>query len=630
VLIASGMAPSSQVRSPGSLAGPPGPGCGRTLKPMSDGPLLVYGPASPTYDFGPAHPLTPRRFGPGIDLLRSLGAIPGLAPVPAADSELRWVHSARYIDVVRRLSIDPFGPPEAGLGQGGDDPPFPGMHEAAAAVAGGSIAAVDAILAGAVEHAFHPGGGLHHALPARASGFCIYNDPALAIARARQAGRRVLYLDFDVHHGDGVQAIHATDPGVMTVSFHESGRHLFPGTGRVDELGEGGAAGTIVNVPFEPPAGDVAWLAAVRTLVPLLAAAFGPDLIVSQHGADSHAWDPLAHLRVTTTAMAAAARLTDDAAHRHAGGAWLATGGGGYDAYRVVPRSWSLVWLAGAHRDPPPMTPIEWRDRWAGEAARYGRSPLPERYLDAPNAGLEFDADQARADARSLETAALVRILTVPLLLRAAVDAGWWAPGDDSPATTADRAGSVSASGTPTVSGPLDGAHLERLTLAARVIAPADPRAGLRLLVSAARSGALVVGALDGSELVGVAVALPAAAPSRPGGPAAPARGFESTDLAPAGDVDLRPPHRLLAVGVAPAHRGRGVGRSLLATLTELLEGPIVAEAGAAERDAIEPLPYPTRMAVARSLLVGAGFTIGPLSGEIARADPAAIVGRRP
>ena len=278
--------------------------------------LLVYGPRSTSYDFGPGHPLTPRRFGPGIDLLRAVGAQPGLAPEPATDDQLRWCHGARYLEIVKRFSEQPFGGGAAGIGEGGDDPPFPGMHEAAAAVAGGSIGAMEAILGGDVEHAFHPGGGLHHAMPERASGFCIYDDPALAIARARRDGLRVLYVDLDVHHGDGVQAIHWSDPGVLTLSFHETGRYLFPGTGGLGELGEGVAAGTAVNVPLEPGTGEGPWLAAVRTLLPELAAAFGPDVIVSQHGADSHAWDPLAHLRVTTTAMGAAARLVDVVAHR--------------------------------------------------------------------------------------------------------------------------------------------------------------------------------------------------------------------------------------------------------------------------------------------------------------------------
>jgi acetoin utilization protein AcuC len=221
-------------------------------------------------------------------------------------------------------------------------------------------------------------------MPSRASGFCIYDDPALAIARARRDGLRVLYVDLDVHHGDGVEAIHAPDPSVLTVSFHESGRYLFPGTGFADEIGEGDAAGTVVNVPLPPNTGDGAWLGAVTSLVPELAAAFRPDVVVSQHGADSHLWDPLAHLRNTVSAMGAAARLVHELAHEHAGGRWLATGGGGYDAYRVVPRSWALVWLAGAHRDVPAETPEAWRERWAAEGARYGQAPLPTTFDDPP------------------------------------------------------------------------------------------------------------------------------------------------------------------------------------------------------------------------------------------------------
>ena len=234
---------------------------------MPDLPLLVFGPRSLTYDFGSSHPLTPRRFGPGIDLLRLLGAEPGLAPEPAPDEELLTCHSPRYLEVVKRFSeadLDPWGESEAGIGPG-DDPPFHGMHEAGATVAGGSLRAMDAILRGDVLHAFHPGGGLHHAMRSRAGGFCIYNDVALAVARARAAGLRVMYIDLDVHHGDGVEAIHAADPGVLTVSIHETGRYLFPGTGFQWETGEGEAAGTVVNVPLEPETGEEAWLNAVST-----------------------------------------------------------------------------------------------------------------------------------------------------------------------------------------------------------------------------------------------------------------------------------------------------------------------------------------------------------------------------
>ncbi|HJW22243.1 MAG TPA: acetoin utilization protein AcuC [Candidatus Limnocylindrales bacterium] len=376
-----------------------------------DGPLLVFGPRSTSYDFGPSHPLTPRRFGPGIDLLRAVGAEPGLTPEPASDAELEWIHEPDYVATVRALSSRAApglagGLSASGYGLGpGDTPAFTGMHDAAAAVAGGSLRAMEAILAGEVEHAFHPGGGLHHAMPRRASGFCVYDDPALAIARARREGLRVLYLDFDVHHGDGVQAIHWNDPEVVTISVHETGRALFPGTGFVNELGGPDARGSKLNVPLDPGTGERGWLAAIERVVPEVADGFRPQIVVSQHGSDGHAWDPLAHLRLTTTAMGAAARLVDSIAHRWAGGRWLATGGGGYDAYRVVPRVWSLVWLAGAHRVPPPRLPDAWLERWAPDAEAYGQSPMPGGFEDPPNAGHPFGRADDALDRRAAEAA---------------------------------------------------------------------------------------------------------------------------------------------------------------------------------------------------------------------------------
>ena len=199
----------------------------------------------------------------------------------------------------------------------------------------------------------------------------------------------------------------------MTVSIHETGRYLFPGSGEASG-GRGDAAGTVVNVPLEPFTGEVGWLGAVRELLPDLAAAFRPDIVISQHGADSHAWDPLAHLRVTTTAMGAAARLVDELAHRHAGGRWLATGGGGYDVYRVVPRAWALVWLAAAHREVPSETPVGWRDRWAAEADAHDGGPPPEQFGDEPNAGLSAGSGQAAADELAPRIVADVRAVVLP------------------------------------------------------------------------------------------------------------------------------------------------------------------------------------------------------------------------
>jgi acetoin utilization protein AcuC len=253
-------------------------------------------------------------------------------------------------------------------------------------------------------------------MPARGSGFCVYDDVALAIARARRDGLRVMYLDFDVHHGDGVQAIHWSDPGVLTVSIHESGYSLFPGTGFPDELGGPGAEGSKVNIALDPGTGEQGWVEALEIALPPLAAAFRPEVIVSQHGADAHAWDPLAHLRVSTTAMGRAAHLADGLAHQHAGGRWLATGGGGYDVYRVVPRAWAHVWLAQSHMAAIGELSPEWRARWAADAEHYGQSPIPTTLDDEENVGQPRSDQDDRLDRRAAAAAADAVARAVPLL----------------------------------------------------------------------------------------------------------------------------------------------------------------------------------------------------------------------
>ncbi|HEY3524380.1 MAG TPA: GNAT family N-acetyltransferase [Candidatus Limnocylindrales bacterium] len=564
--------------------------------PTSSEPLLVFGPRSRTYDFGPQHPLTPRRFGPGIDLLRAIGAEPELAPEPAPDDELLACHTAAYIRTVRSFSDDPFRPPAAGISPG-DDPAFPGMHEAAAAVAGGSMAAVEAILRGEVRHAFHPGGGLHHAMADRASGFCIYNDPALAIARLRAAGLRILYLDFDTHHGDGVQALHLDDPGVLTFSIHESGRYLFPGTGFVDELGSGRASGTSANVPLEPFTGEAAWLDAVRSIVPGLAATFAPDAIVSQHGADSHAWDPLAHLRVTTTAMGEAARMVDRLAHRYADGRWLATGGGGYDAYRVVPRTWSLVWLAGAHREAPESTPAAWRERWTQEAERYGQAPIPGRFEDEPNAGRSPDEAQRAAEEASRETSVHVRRLVLPAVVQAGIDRGWHDPLDAAVAASVD---SPASAGSPEIVARLSPELADRVVIAPRTLPVADASAARALMLGATRGGGPVVAAIDRGLVVGLAIA-----------------------------VDAGGHDELLTIGVAPEFRRRGLGTALLVALADGRTNghELRATVAVGERDPVEPLDRALRAVIARRLLEKARFHVRPAGGRLGRDDPEAIEG---
>ncbi len=242
-----------------------------------------------------------------------------------------------------------------GFGEG-DTPALPGMHEAAARIAGGTLVALRAVM-GLSEgrpfssenqhplHLFHPAGGWHHAWAERASGFCIYNDSAVAIAHVlRSCEAKVLYLDFDAHHGDGVQRSFYDEPRVMTVSLHEIGRYLFPGTGDMLELGRGLGRGYSVNVPLEAFTEDESYIEVMNRLLPPLVLSFAPDVIISQHGCDTHAWDPLTHLELTMRGIAAQMKLTHQLAHTYCQGRWVALGGGGYDPYRVVPRAWVMLW----------------------------------------------------------------------------------------------------------------------------------------------------------------------------------------------------------------------------------------------------------------------------------------------
>ncbi|MGH2685440.1 MAG: acetoin utilization protein AcuC, partial [Actinomycetota bacterium] len=273
---------------------------------MSGRVLLVYSPELVEYDHGPSHPLRPVR----VKLTRELIAAYGLldeveerAPRVATDEELGLVHTDRYIDAVKRAGDgEPGDWWRFGFGPG-DNPIFPNMHEASARVAGASLAAAEAVLDGSFDHAFNPAGGLHHAMPEAASGFCVYDDPALAIARMLERGaERVAYVDVDVHHGDGPQAIFYRDPRVLTISLHESGRYLFPGTGFTDERGAGDAEGTAINVPLPPYTSDESWLRAFREVVPGAVHGFSPDVLVTQLGCDTHHTDPLAHLALSTAA----------------------------------------------------------------------------------------------------------------------------------------------------------------------------------------------------------------------------------------------------------------------------------------------------------------------------------------
>ncbi len=331
---------------------------------------VVFDESLTAYDFGPGHPLAPIRVDLTMRLARALGVLdlPAVTmyDAPTADEEqLGLVHSAEYIAAVQRASTDPtLTDPRHGLGTA-DNPTFAGMHEASAHVAGATLEAARLVWTGEQLHAVSISGGLHHALADSASGFCIYNDPAIAIQwLLDQGAQRVAYVDIDVHHGDGVQAAFYTDPRVLTISLHETPLTLFPGTGDAAESGGRGAEGSSVNVALPPGTGDDGWLRGFHAVVPPLLREFEPEVLVSQHGCDSHMDDPLAHLMLSVDGQRAAHLALHELAHEVAGGRWLATGGGGYDLTSVVPRTWThlLAIAGGAPIDPQTPTPQAWRE----------------------------------------------------------------------------------------------------------------------------------------------------------------------------------------------------------------------------------------------------------------------------
>lgn len=321
------------------------------------------------YNFGPNHPMSPKRLDLTATLARELGIfdLPQVKVVEsyvASDDELAKVHTRDYIAAVCRIGDDPTLTDQAhGLGTE-DDPAFAGIHEASARLAGGSLVAADAIISGAVPRAVNFGGGMHHAFADKASGFCIYNDVALSIVRLLDSGvTKIAYIDIDAHHGDGTERIFWDDPRVLTISLHESGVTLFPGTGFANDLGGPQAVGTAVNVALPANTSDAGWLRAFHAVVPQLIGAFEPEVIVSQHGCDSHRQDELSHLNTSVDGQREAALSIAALADKVCGGRWIATGGGGYNIVSVVPRVWSHLMAIVAGRPVPLRTavPESWR-----------------------------------------------------------------------------------------------------------------------------------------------------------------------------------------------------------------------------------------------------------------------------
>lgn len=335
---------------------------------------LVYGDNLMKHHLSDEHPLQPRRVKLAMDLIRSTGLIE-LAhlfpPRPATVPELELVHSQEYVELVRKLS----DPAQRGTASqeaieaagfaSADNPISDLLHEGTSLVVGASIVAAEAIDSGAALHAFSPSGGLHHAHRDRASGFCTYNDAAIACRRLKDLGHRVAYVDVDVHHGDGVEGIFQSDPEVLTISLHESGRYLFPGTGFPQDCGVGAGRGFAANLPFEPYTWDDPWLAGFQKVVPALVRRFKPTVLVTQDGCDTHYLDPLAHLAASTRIWPVVGRVFHELAHELCEGRWLALGGGGYAVEEVVPRAWTLLFaemverpdLAAEINDPSSVIP---------------------------------------------------------------------------------------------------------------------------------------------------------------------------------------------------------------------------------------------------------------------------------
>ncbi len=394
--------------------------------------FLLYDDAMAGYDLGSAHPLKPERFTLTVELMRAYGLLAecvseptaesasqptaecvseptaesvsqptaegasGLSaaasdpgsnrlvvrrPHPAPDEDLALVHDRAYIDTVKAASAEPerfTWRSKRGIGPG-DTPAAPGLHDAAALIAGATTQALELVLGSEPPaRAFAVAGGLHHAHRDYASGFCIYNDPAIAIAVALRDGRvaRVAYLDIDAHHGDGVQEAFYASPDVLTISLHESGRYLFPGTGRERETGRGEGEGYAINVPLPPLANNACYQLAFDEVVAPALAAYRPDVLIAQCGADAHHADPLTHLGLTLTDMRSLYRRIVSLAEEHCGGRLVCTGGGGYGTFSVVPRAWTMLAAELAEVELPEELPGPWRERAAALAEAAGGAAM--------------------------------------------------------------------------------------------------------------------------------------------------------------------------------------------------------------------------------------------------------------
>ncbi|MGF2617421.1 acetoin utilization protein AcuC [Rossellomorea vietnamensis] len=349
--------------------------------------LFVYSDKLLDYRFSENHPFNQFRLKLTIDLLQEAGALNQddlIEPRMATEEELHLVHDPSFVSAVKSAGNGTLSPEKAeSYGIGTEDTPiFKGMHEASSLLVGGTLTAVDCVMGGVSRHAAHLGGGLHHGFKGKASGFCIYNDSSVAIKYMQEKyNARVLYVDTDAHHGDGVQWSFYDDPDVCTLSIHETGRYLFPGTGNINERGHGKGYGYSFNIPLDAFTEDESWLQAYETSFREVVKFFKPDVILTQNGTDAHYYDPLTHLSSTMNIYRKIPQIAHELAHEYCDGRWIAVGGGGYDIWRVVPRAWSLLWMEMAQRtEGMKQFPEQWTNRWQEKAP----VPLPMSWDDPP------------------------------------------------------------------------------------------------------------------------------------------------------------------------------------------------------------------------------------------------------
>jgi acetoin utilization protein AcuC len=328
---------------------------------MSGKSGFVYSEDFMKYDFGPTHPLRPVRLKLTYDLLKETNVLGNSSvsiylPRQATEEELLTVHTKEYIEEVKSFS-------KTGVGylDSGDTPAFKGIHEATSLAVGGSIVAADLVMKGMALHAFNPAGGLHHAGISHAAGFCVYNDIGVAVRHLqREYGlKKIAIVDLDVHHGDGTQEIFYSDNNVLTLDLHEDGRFLYPGSGFIEEMGEGKALGSKVNIPLPPLTNRDCYLHAFDEIVPPILRAFKPEVIVNQFGVDTHFDDPLAHLSLTMDTYGDLATRMHSLAHEICGGKYIVFGGGGYTPENVA-RAWSIMFSTINGITLPDKIPERW------------------------------------------------------------------------------------------------------------------------------------------------------------------------------------------------------------------------------------------------------------------------------